>query len=193
MCAPLVAEGFNFKLTSVECWMLENTWPLGSHKVILVHGCNAISFIEFDSTLILCITARLTFVLYGVFLDGELSARFKQSVCNNALSLARSQCKILKEQQKVVSKVTTSVQCEFTGFLIVKHFDNTNFRPPNISETRLSVPVRFPGSRKAAIFHREWTRSSSVDTLAQWKPGLTDSTQADSVCVCFKERILTTK
>lgn len=138
--------------------------------VILVHGCNAISAGKVLLSLIaslLCITVRLTCVLYGAFLDGELSARFKQSVCKNALSLARSQCEILKEQQKVVSKVTTSVQCEFSGFLIVKHFDNTNFRRPNISETRLSVPVRFPGSRKAAIFHCERTRSSSVDTLAQ--------------------------
>lgn len=39
------------------------------------------------------------------------------------------------------SKVTTSVQCEISRFLIMEHSDNTNFRRLSISEARLSVAV----------------------------------------------------
>lgn len=60
-----------------------------------------------------------------------------------------------------------SDQCEISGFLIVEHSDNTNFRCPSISEARLSVAESSLDTLRAAIFHSWRHRSSSGYTMAR--------------------------
>lgn len=70
------------------------------------------------------------------------------------------------QSSDAMNKVTTSVQRELSSCPIMKNSDNTNFRCPSISETRLSGAQYSLDLLGAAIFHSATARSSSRDTSA---------------------------
>lgn len=73
---------------------------------------------------------------------------------------------LLTRHQWDLNKVTHSVLCEISKFLIEEPPENTNYRCPSISEAELSVAESSMGLLVAAISQSGRSRTSSRDTLA---------------------------